>query len=414
MRTVAIIPARGGSKGIPGKNLRLVGGRSLIERAVRSCRAARLIDQVYVSTDDPDIAKAARLAGADVVHRPADLAADQASSESALLHAVDRLAEQDLAPDVVAFVQCTSPFINPDDLDAGVELIISDQADSVFAGVESYQFLWRDDDESITPAQGTVHGQNHDTQLRPRRQDRRPDFRETGAFYVMRTTGLKIHRHRFFGRTKVVPVAEATSLEIDTFPELALANAVAQIIEPSPTSEFAETQVVVTDFDGVHTADTAYIDQEGHETVRVSRSDGLGVSQLRKAGIGFLILSTERNPVVSARATKLGVEVLQGIEDKATVLRDWLAERGYDPARTVYVGNDVNDLGPLGLVGWPVAVPEAHPAVLAVARIVLSHSGGAGAVREVCDRVIASATAPSAAATPVAGPAAAIPVPALV
>ena len=130
-QVIAIIPARGGSKGVPGKNLRRVGGRSLVERAIDSCRAARLVDDVYVTTDDAEIARTAEAAGAKVIMRPVELASDTASSESALLHALDQLAMISEEPEVVVFVQCTSPFIAPDDLDRGIEMIIHDHADSV-------------------------------------------------------------------------------------------------------------------------------------------------------------------------------------------------------------------------------------------------------------------------------------------
>jgi YrbI family 3-deoxy-D-manno-octulosonate 8-phosphate phosphatase len=101
-----------------------------------------------------------------------------------------------------------------------------------------------------------------------------------------------------------------------------------------------------------------------------------------------LIVSKEINPVVEARASKLGVDVAYGIDDKRPVIRDWLAMQGIDPDRAAYLGNDVNDLGPMGLVGWPVAVADAHPAVRQAARVVLAHSGGDGAVRELCDLVV--------------------------
>ncbi|GAB3704237.1 cytidylyltransferase domain-containing protein [Mariniluteicoccus flavus] len=393
--TVAIIPARGGSQGVPGKNLRLIGGIPLVARAVRACRATRGIDDIFVSTDDEAIAEAARNAGADVIWRPADLSGHTASSESALLHGLDEIADRGIDARVLVFVQCTSPFIRGEDIDEAIGKIQDGEADSVFSGVETYEFLWRDADESTDPGTGSVVGQNHDAGFRPRRQDRRPDFRETGAFYVMRVDGFRQAQHRFFGRTAVVRVSELASLEIDTAEELALADAFAGVLDRGPADDPARPQpidvdAVITDFDGVHTADTAYVDENGREMVRVSRSDGMGVSFLRKADIPFLILSRERNPVVSARAAKMGVEVLQAVDDKRTAILAWLESRGIDPARAAYVGNDVNDLGPMSVVGWPIAVPDSHPAVLGVARAVLTHPGGRGAVREVCERVLAA------------------------
>nr|WP_262926871.1 HAD hydrolase family protein [Microbacterium sp. MF43] len=115
----------------------------------------------------------------------------------------------------------------------------------------------------------------------------------------------------------------------------------------------------------------------------------MGVALLRSAGVPVLILSTEQNPVVTSRARKLRVDVAQGVDDKCEALRTWAGGRGIPLSRIAYVGNDVNDLSCLGLVGWPIAVPDAHPLVLAAARLVLDRPGGAGAVRDLADRVLA-------------------------
>ncbi len=395
IRTVAVIPARGGSKGVLAKNLSMVGGVPLVVRAVRACLAAASVDATYVSTDDPGIAAAARLAGSEVIMRPRPLAGDRATSETALLHALEQLAELGQRPEALLFVQCTSPFIDPRDLDQAARLILDGRADSVFSGVPSFEFLWRDEQLSAVPGDGAMVGQNHDASVRPRRQDRRPDFRETGAFYAMNAAGFTTHRHRFFGRTTVVSVSDLTTVEIDTPHDLVLAEALAQIIDP-PTGRPADIDAVITDFDGVHTADTAYLDEMGRESVRVSRSDGLGVGRLRAAGIPMLILSKERNPVVSARARKLGVEVLQGIDDKAPAVRSWLARHEIALDRAAYVGNDINDLEAMRAVGWPVAVRDARPEVLAAARLTLTRAGGHGAVRELCDLVVEARQRPRA------------------
>jgi YrbI family 3-deoxy-D-manno-octulosonate 8-phosphate phosphatase len=93
---------------------------------------------------------------------------------------------------------------------------------------------------------------------------------------------------------------------------------------------------------------------------------------------------------VGARGAKLGVEVRQGVADKAAVLRAWTQARSLDLDRVAYLGNDINDLPCLDLVGWPIAVPDAHPRVLAAARLVLGNPGGRGAVREVAERILAA------------------------
>ncbi len=119
----------------------------------------------------------------------------------------------------------------------------------------------------------------------------------------------------------------------------------------------------------------------------------MGISLLKKAGIHLMILSTETNPVVTARATKLGIDVAQGVNDKARVLKRWMAERGLDPERVAYLGNDVNDLDPMNLVGWPLTVADAREEVHAAARHRLATPGGHGAVREAAELILAGRTA---------------------
>ena len=205
----------------------------------------------------------------------------------------------------------------------------------------------------------------------------------------MTVDGLRRHGHRFFGRIEAVAVDPARTLEVDDPADLARARLLAPLLDPPaevastdrPAS--ADVDAVVLDFDGTQTDDRVVIDQDGRETVTVHRGDGLGVAALRRAGIGVLILSAERNGVVSARARKLGVPVRHGVEAKGPALARWCTEQGHALHRTVYLGNDVNDLPCFDLVGWPVAVADAHDAVRARARAVTTATGGNGAVREV-------------------------------
>lgn len=372
MRIVAVIPARGGSKGVPGKNVARVGGVPLVVRAIRACQAAPLVDAVVVSTDGADIAEAARGAGAQVVERPAEISGDQATSEAALLHALDQQAEP---VDIVVFVQCTSPFLTEQDVQ-GVAQAVVDGADSAFTGAPTHGFIWRTGDDG-------AYGVNHDKATRPRRQDRPAEYLETGAAYAMRAEGFRTHGHRFFGRTEVVPVDPALVLEIDDPADLERARALAPLLDQPETPTRGDVDAVVLDFDGTQTDDTVLVAADGAEQVRVHRGDGLGIAALKRAGIPVLILSTETNPVVRARATKLDVPIIHGHERKGPLLEHWMAEQGLDPQRVLFAGNDVNDLPCLALVGWPVAVATAHPIVLEAARVRTVAPGGQGAIREI-------------------------------
>ncbi|MGW5419682.1 cytidylyltransferase domain-containing protein [Streptomyces sp. NPDC003943] len=374
---LAVIPARGGSKGVPGKNLSPVAGIPLVGRAVRACLGAAAVTDVVVSTDDSGIADAARAFGAEAVRRPAELSGDTASSESAVLHAMDAFeATHGRAADVVLLVQCTSPFLGAAEVDETVRRITEGAADTAFTAAPSHGFLWRE-------AEGGATGVNHDKAHRPRRQDREPEYLETGAVYAMAADGFRTHRHRFFGRTELVVTDPARALEIDDPHDLARARALAPLLDTPVTPTVADVDAVVLDFDGTQTDDRVHIDADGREFVSVHRGDGLGIAALRKAGVPLLILSTEQNPVVAARARKLRIPVLHGVDRKDLALKQWCDEQGVDPQRVLYAGNDVNDLPCFHLVGWPVAVGSAHDSVRAAARAVTDTPGGSGAIREI-------------------------------
>jgi YrbI family 3-deoxy-D-manno-octulosonate 8-phosphate phosphatase len=422
-----VIPARGGSKGVPAKNLAPVGGAPLVVRAVRECRAARLVTDVVVSTDDTAIAVAAREAGAEVVLRPAAIAGDTATSEAAVLHAMDaHEALHGARVDTVLLVQCTSPFLVREDVDQVVAAITEHGADTALTVAPFHGFVWRDaaDDPSIlgTRRTGSVggtttavtgsatrggYGVNHDKSFRPRRQDRPQDLLETGAVYGMDAAAFRDHKHRFFGHTELVRTDPARVLEVDDPHDLARARALAPLFDadrpgtadtPAPADEPAvarptrgDIDAVVLDFDGTQTDDRVLIDSEGREFVTVHRGDGLGIAALRRAGLTMLILSTEVNPVVAARAQKLRIPVLHGIDRKDLALKQWCEEQGIALERVLYAGNDVNDLPCFSLVGWPVAVGSAHDVVRGAARAVTVNSGGDGAIREIAGWILGPA-----------------------
>ena len=373
--TVAIIPARGGSKGIIDKNLQSVRGVPLVVRAIRSCQDAFTIERVYVSTDSERIAQVAESHGARVIRRPRDLATDTSSSEEALIHALEEI------PDAttVAFVQATSPFIGFRDLDKAVKMVAGGEHDVVFSAVEHHSFRWEKADGGWQPV-------GHSMDSRPRRQDLPPTVIETGAFYVFTRDGFLASRSRFHGRVGVVDVSHRDSLEIDTPDDLQMARELAVHTDVRQTPW--PLDAIVFDFDGVHTDDFVYVDQEGVETVRVKRGDGMGIGLLKDAGLTLLILSTEKNPVVQARAKKLGITAITGKANKAEALLEWLSTHKLDPSRVAYVGNDVNDKGCLEMVGWPIVVQDAHDDVKLLARLTLESRGGEGAVRELADLVL--------------------------
>ena len=212
-----MIPARGGSKGIPAKNLQAVGGLSLVARSVQAALASRGVERVVVSTDDDAIATEAQAHGADVVRRPADLSGDTASSESALLHALETLDEQGPLPARLVFLQCTSPFTSGAQIDQVLAALEDPVINSAFAVAPWHGFLWRLDGRGI----------NHDPQQpRQRRQDLEPAFLETGAIYAMATAAFRASGSRFCAPWQPV-VIDDSGPEIDSPADLELCRSLA-------------------------------------------------------------------------------------------------------------------------------------------------------------------------------------------
>jgi 3-deoxy-D-manno-octulosonate 8-phosphate phosphatase (KDO 8-P phosphatase) len=146
----------------------------------------------------------------------------------------------------------------------------------------------------------------------------------------------------------------------------------------------------IFDFDGVFTDNRVWVDERGEEMLAFSRSDGLGLRRLDEVGVQYLIVSTEPNPIVGARAAKLRADCVQGIDDKLRVVRERSERLGVSLDETAYVGNDINDSACLQAVGLPVVPADAWPEVRPLARWVLSRAGGDGCVREFCDSVWAA------------------------
>ena len=150
----------------------------------------------------------------------------------------------------------------------------------------------------------------------------------------------------------------------------------------------ASIRLVAFDFDGVFTDNTVYISQDGIESVRCWRSDGLGLSKLSDIGVQAVIVSSETNPVVTARAEKLKLTCKQGVEDKAAEILTICQELQIDPQQTMFVGNDINDINAFKSVGVPVAVADAYPEINLHVVYHTKKPGGFGAVREVCDLIV--------------------------
>ena len=384
-QVLLVIPARGGSKGIPRKNVVPLAGKPLVAHSIQTALGSKHVTRVVVSTDDAEISEVSKYFGAEVVNRPPEISGDMASSESALLHVLEHLEKtENYRPDLLAFLQCTAPLTLQEDLDGTIDALLDEGADTSLAVTPFHYFLWKRDKT------GNSVGINHEKDVRILRQQQEPQYLETGSVYVMRAEEFKNKKHRFFGKTAVYVMPPDRCLEIDDPVDFRIANSILaekgshDIIDslPDPVS------ALVLDFDGVLTDNRVLVFEDGREAVVCDRSDGLGISKLRDSGLPIIVLSSENNSVVNERCDKLGIPCLTGIDDKITVLKNWLDEHDIDLSGIVYVGNDVNDLECIRASGCGVAVGDTHPSVVEEADIVLSEWGGRGAVREIIEPII--------------------------
>jgi len=385
MRIIAVIPARGGSVGLPGKNLRSFNGVPLVGRTILAAKASRHISEVYVSSDSDEILDVAKKFGALSIKRPAEISDSKASSEAALTHALVTLDRDGTEPpEILVFLQCTSPFTTSEEIDKVLAPVVDGRADSAFSAIEDHGFIWQ---FSYT---GFAKGITHDhTTPRQRRQDMTPRFRENGAVYVMKTKNFLASGTRFCDNITLVPV-NGPHIEIDTEEDWQIAEAYATRHDHVNVQPLGNIKALVTDFDGVHTDDSVFVDQDGRESVRCSRSDGMGLELLRNAGLRLLILSKEQNAVVKARANKLEMEAMYHIHDKLPALDKWRIENALEWAEIAYIGNDVNDVECMKACGSSYAPSDAHPSAKEVAHVVLGRPGGNGALRELSDHLLAN------------------------
>jgi CMP-N,N'-diacetyllegionaminic acid synthase len=215
---LALIPARGGSKGIPRKNLFPLAGRPLIVHTIEQALQSQQVSRVVVSTDDDEIARISRNAGAEVLARPPEISGDQASSESALLHALEALrTSEGYQPALVVFLQCTSPLRLEDDIDRAIETLRAEEADSLLSVSPSHKFLWARKDGVASPL-------NFDYRNRPRRQDMAKQYVENGSIYVFKTKVLLDTGNRLGGKISLYVMDEDASLDIDSPVDMKIAE----------------------------------------------------------------------------------------------------------------------------------------------------------------------------------------------
>ncbi len=215
-KNLVIIPARGGSKRIPRKNILPLEEKPLIVHSIEHARKSKLVSRIIVTTDDDAIADISIKHGAEVIKRPVKLADDTATSEDALIHTLNYLEEkEEYRPDIVVFLQCTSPLRKDDDIDNAIKMFFTQKADSLFSAVRFDKYVWRVKNKVVSPI-------NYDYKKRWREQDFPPQYQENGSIYIFKPELLKKHKNRLAGKIVIYEMDDMTFIQIDSQKDIEL------------------------------------------------------------------------------------------------------------------------------------------------------------------------------------------------
>lgn len=216
IKILCIIPARGGSKRIPNKNIILLFGKPLIAYTIEHAKKSKLINRIIVSTDSDKIADVSTLYEVEVIKRPSKLATDNSTSESVLKHVLIYLEkEEKYYPDIIVFLQCTSPLRENDDIDKAINTLINEEADSLFSAFKFKKFIWEKRRKYIKSI-------NYDYKHRIREQSFHGQYQENGSIYVFKPWMLKLKNNRLGGKISIYEMSYLNSFQIDNFEDFEL------------------------------------------------------------------------------------------------------------------------------------------------------------------------------------------------
>jgi N-acylneuraminate cytidylyltransferase len=379
MRWVAYMPLRGGSKSIPGKNIRPLAGVPLFAWSLQAAIDSGCFDEIWVGTDDTAIRAAVKARFASEVQlfeRSPETCSDEASSESAMLEFA-----REVAFDVICLVQATSPMTLAVNFVAARQQFLTNNADSLLTATRTKRFFWTPSGEPL----------NYDPAARPRRQDFAGSLIENGAFYFTRREVLEQERCRLGGSISVFEMPAESVLEIDEPEDWAQAEAMLKQRQPSEAvARIRAIQALVIDVDGTLTDGGMYYGPIGEALKKFNTRDAMGLQRIRQAGIRLCVMTQEQSEAVHARMRKLNIDNYHpGVQDKLTRLHKIAQDWDLPLEAIAYMGDDLNDLPCLETAGYAFCPQDASPEIRAVADYVTSRHAGSGAVREVCDLLLA-------------------------
>lgn len=385
MKTVAFIPARGGSKSIPLKNIKMFCEKPLIYWTIKAACEVEIIDQVVIATDSLEIETVVDSFGFDKVsiyRREAKNAEDTSSTESVMLEYLSKV--NLTGTDRFILIQATSPLLRNNDLENGLNLLSNKSYDSVLSCVRSKRFFWTSEGRPL----------NYDFKNRPRRQDFDGLLMENGAFYISTVGSVITHKNRLSGNIGVSEMPEYTAVEIDEEEDWIIAESLMKRFVLSPTKKSSKIKLVISDVDGVLTDAGMYYTEDGNEIKKFNTHDGMGFQLLRENGLKTGIITSENTAIVSNRAKKLKVDYLfQGKKHggKLDTVIKICKENNYTLEEVAYVGDDINCFELLNNVGLAACPANAVKKIKQIQGIVhLNKSGGEGVFREFVEMILSN------------------------
>lgn len=390
----AVICARGGSKGLPFKNKKLICGIPLTAHTVRQARSSGLFTAIAISSDDPEIRQIGLDYGADLaVTRPEELADDQAGKIRAIRHCLLAM-EQHFGPaNIVVDLDVTAPLRTRKDISAAIQIAIDHGSGNVLSCSPSRKSPYFN--MVSESAAGTIQLCLPESTRFVTRQSAPATYDLNGSIYVWHRDFLFANDDIVTNDSRLYKMPSERGLDIDSqidfdHVELLMQKKTGIQADESPYSRqrLQRIRAIAFDFDGVFTDNTVGITEIGQEFVHCDRSDGLGLQLMVASGVHVMIISKERNPVVTARANKLGLPCIQSCDDKLSAFLNWLDQLQISVESSAFMGNDVNDLPCMMVAGVSFAPADAHPSVLAIADVVTKKTGGHGAIREVSDLLL--------------------------
>lgn len=386
MNYAAVILARAGSKGIPGKNIKPIAGQPLILWTAGAVERSDRVEQCMIATNDEavrTICGSAGLKKLQVVGRSEESATDHASSEQALLEVCSVLETKS-----IVFIQATSPLVTAEDIDGAVAKFESDNYDSLVSVVRQKRFIWTD-------KAGVGNPINYEPRTRPRRQEFEGHLVENGAIYIFNRRRFMSEGCRLFGKIAVFEMAEPTYIELDEHHDWVFIETLLR--DRARDARLGEARsnikLFVSDVDGVLTDAGMYYNDQGECAKKFNTRDGMGFELLRKRGVVTCLLTSENSPSVAVRAKKLKIDhVCLGAKDKWAVLRGLMEHLGVKADEVAYIGDDINDAICLENLRVTACPADAVAQVKQLVGYICELPGGSGCVREFADRLLGGAS----------------------